>query len=326
MDAAIDIEGLSKTFPSSPTAALSHISAQIPRGQMVGLVGPDGSGKTTLIRLMASLLKPSSGSIRILGHDTMSAPDAIHSLTGYMPQRFGLYDELTVRQNLTLYFELQNSSLEDKEALFERLLNFTRLEPFTERLAKDLSGGMKQKLGLACALLRRPKLLLLDEPSVGVDPLSRRELWDMVHGLIEEGISVIWSTAYLDEAEKCDTILLMNEGKVLFWGPPKQCMERVEGRTFITQNLHQSHPQALKISIPSIVNTFIALFKDTSLVSIIGLLDLLNMAQTTARSMEWKGYDIEAYLFAGFVYWAFCYGMSRYSQNLERKLDTNRRD
>ena len=237
MQPLIELQGLCKTFPKAKTSALKEITASIPAGEMIGLVGPDGSGKTTLIRLMAALLLPTQGTISIQGKDTVKNSEDIHLLTGYMPQRFGLYDELTVLQNLTLYFELQGGDLSEKEAIFTKLLHFTRLKNFIDRQAKDLSGGMRQKLGLACALLRKPVLLLLDEPSVGVDPLSRRELWTMVHDLIQEGISVIWSTAYLEEAEKCDKILLMREGELLFYGNPKEIVDPMRNRTYLLKSV-----------------------------------------------------------------------------------------
>ena len=149
-----------------------------------------------------------------------------------MPQKFGLYEDLTVIENLRLYADLRGVVGPQRQDTFERLLKFTDLPRFTERLAGALSGGMKQKLGLACALVQKPELLLLDEPSVGVDPISRRELWQMVQELVDEGIGVIWSTAYLDEAEKCGHVLLLHEGKLLFEGPPKELTDRVSGRTF----------------------------------------------------------------------------------------------
>ena len=229
----VEINSLSKTFKGCKSPALDAVSASIEKGKIVGLVGPDGAGKTTLIRLMAALLLPTGGSIEILGSDTVKQAENIHAVTGYMPQKFGLYEDLTVMQNLVLYADLKGVGKEERKEVFESLLEFTGLSPFTERLAGKLSGGMKQKLGLACTLLKKPTLLLLDEPSVGVDPISRRELWKMVHELIEEGISVLWSTAYLDEAERCDEVLLINEGKLLYSGVPNQLTQNVEGRTFL---------------------------------------------------------------------------------------------
>jgi len=163
-----------------------------------------------------------------------------------MPQKFGLYEDLTVKQNLNLYADLQGVTGIDRKNVFEKLLNFTRLGPFTSRLAGALSGGMKQKLGLACTLIRNPALLLLDEPSVGVDPLSRRELWTMVQNLIDEGISVVWSTSYLDEAEKCETVLLLNNGKLLCDESSKSMCERVQGRTFLICNIKDDRRQVLE--------------------------------------------------------------------------------
>lgn len=228
----VEIRHLSKFFNKSQPPALSEIHATIPKGQFVGLAGPDGAGKTTLIRLMAGLLLPSEGTITVAGFDTVNQAEKIHDLTGYMPQRFGLYEDLSVMQNLNLYANLRGVVGEEKEKAFEKLLSFTALQPFVDRLAGALSGGMKQKLGLACALIQKPTLLLLDEPSVGVDPISRRELWQMVQDLLREEISVVWSTAYLDEADRCHSILLLNEGKLLFNGPPSELTGRVKDRVF----------------------------------------------------------------------------------------------
>lgn len=233
----VTIDNISKLFTLGQPPALSDITGVIPKGEIVGLVGPDGAGKTTLIRLIAGLLKPTQGTITVGGYDTIKDAEAVHYLTGYMPQKFGLYEDLTVMQNLTLYADLRGVLGKERKATFERLLSFTGLAPFTNRLAGALSGGMKQKLGLACALVKKPMLLLLDEPSVGVDPISRRELWKMVNDLLVEGISVVWSTAYLDEAEKCNTVLLINEGKQLFNGKPQDLTERVEGRVFKISNI-----------------------------------------------------------------------------------------
>jgi ABC-2 type transport system ATP-binding protein len=224
------LTGVTMRFGRDGPPALDAVSAAIEAGAIMGLVGPDGAGKTTLLRLLTGLLVPTSGRVEVLGLDTRAAPELIRAGIGYMPQRFGLYEDLTVQENLNLYADLRALPRDEREGAFGRLLRFTDLEPFGTRLAGRLSGGMKQKLGLACALLRRPRLLLLDEPSVGVDPISRRELWAMVKELIGEGIGVLWSTAYLDEAERCDQVLLLGEGRVLFAGRPGDLTGRVDGR------------------------------------------------------------------------------------------------
>lgn len=236
----VEIHNLSKIFNPKQPPALKEIHASIPKGKIVAVAGPDGAGKTTLIRLIAGLLLPTQGEIQVAGYDTVQDANAIHYLTGYMPQKFGLYEDLTVIQNLTLYADLRGVLGKERQMAFEKLLAFTNLEPFKTRLAGALSGGMKQKLGLACSLIKKPSLLLLDEPSVGVDPISRRELWKMVQDLLLEDISVVWSTAYLDEAEKCDSVLLLNEGKLLYSGPPQSLNQRVEGRTFKISNIEGS--------------------------------------------------------------------------------------
>lgn len=236
----VTIQNLSKIFDKQTLPALDAINAVIPKGQFVCLAGPDGSGKTTLIRLIAGLLLPTFGHITVAGYDTVKEAVAIPYLIGYMPQKFGLYEDLTVMQNLVLYADLQGVVGKDRQTVFDKLLSFTSLTPFTQRLAGALSGGMKQKLGLACALIRKPALLLLDEPSVGVDPLSRRELWQMVQGLLKEDITVLWSTAYLDEAEKCDRVLLLNEGKIIFSGLPVELTKRVDHRVFKISHIEGS--------------------------------------------------------------------------------------
>ena len=217
--------------------AVDGVSAVIPRGQVTGLVGPDGAGKSTLMRLMAGLLLPDRGKITVDGFDPGTEAASVHERIGYMPQKFGLYEDLTVAENLALYADLHGVEAGAREDKFARLLHFTALEPFTVRLAGRLSGGMKQKLGLACALLSSPRLLLLDEPSVGVDPISRRELWSMVYDLVDQGLGVVLSTAYLDEAERCESVLLMNGGRVLYDGPPSDLTQTVAGHTFAVRDI-----------------------------------------------------------------------------------------
>jgi len=224
---------------------IERITLTIEPGKIIGLAGPDGSGKTTLLRLIAGLLRPWKGTIRVAGYDTIKDADKIHTLIGYMPQKFGLYEDLTVMQNLELYADLRAVVGVERETTFKKLLHFTNLVPFTDRLAGDLSGGMKQKLGLACALIKKPTLLLLDEPSVGVDPISRRELWEMVHSLLGEGITILWSTAYLNEVENCDNVILLNHQKLLYQGPPDALTARVKDRVFQITNIQGSRRSLL---------------------------------------------------------------------------------
>lgn len=245
-DPLVLINDLTKTFGPNIPPALNCINAAIPKGQIMGMAGPDGAGKTTLIRLIAGLLKPTRGTISIAGYDTIKDAGNINQLIGYMPQKFGLYEDLSVIQNLTLYADLQGIIGKERIENFDRLLEFTGLKPFKHRLAGNLSGGMKQKLGLACALVRKPTLLLLDEPSVGVDPISRRELWKMVQDLLKNNITVVWSTAYLDEAERADSVLLLNEGKLLYFGSPQNLAKQVDGKTFKIENINGNRRLVLK--------------------------------------------------------------------------------
>ncbi|MEZ5818697.1 MAG: ATP-binding cassette domain-containing protein [Hyphomicrobiaceae bacterium] len=224
------IDAASKVFGDAGTEAIASLTTTIEAGRVTGIVGPDGAGKTTLMRLIAGLLAPTKGRISVAGLDTVSERATVHELIGYMPQRFGLYEDLSVMENLVLYADLKGVEKAERSSTFERLLTFTDLARFTDRLAGKLSGGMKQKLGLACAMLRSPKLLLLDEPSVGVDPISRRELWRMVYDLVSDGVGVVWSTAYLDEAENCAEVVVLNAGKLLFEGPPKTMTATMAGR------------------------------------------------------------------------------------------------
>ena len=243
MSIEILIDGLVKHF--GDTTALDGISARIRGGRLTGIVGPDGAGKTTLMRCLAALMLPSEGSISVCGLDVATRGDAIHEITGYMPQRFGLYEDLTVRENMALYADLRGLDAGPGGELFARLLGFTGLAPFSKRLAGALSGGMKQKLGLACALMARPKVLLLDEPSVGVDPVSRQDLWYMVQELVAEGMAVVWSTAYLDEAESCQEVLLLSAGKIVFDGPPQDLTSRLRDRSYLMRDIRGNRRLAL---------------------------------------------------------------------------------
>lgn len=243
MKSVISLTNLSKRFDGFE--ALSSINAEIKTGTLTGLVGPDGAGKTTLMRIMAALMTPSEGTAMVSGHDVSTETKLIHDITGYMPQRFGLYEDLSVRENLDLYANLRGLEGREKQHTFQRLLAFTKLEPFTKRLAGQLSGGMKQKLGLACALMAKPTVLLLDEPSVGVDPLSRQELWQMVQELTQDGMAVVWATAYLDEAERCEDVLLLDHGKLVYAGAPNVLTQRLHGRSLVISDIAGDRRQLL---------------------------------------------------------------------------------
>ncbi|EJD6671643.1 TPA: ABC transporter ATP-binding protein [Providencia rettgeri] len=230
---SIRLVNVEKTFVGLSTPAVESLTIDIHGGSVTGLVGPDGAGKTTLMRMLAGLLKPDSGKIRVMGLDPIEDSIAMRASLGYMPQKFGLYEDLTVQENLDLYADLRGIVGEERISTYRQLLSFTSLAPFTKRLAGKLSGGMKQKLGLACTLLGKPKVLLLDEPGVGVDPIARRELWQMVHTLADDGMLILWSTSYLDEAQQCKNVLLLNKGKQLYSGAPEVLTQKMAGRSYL---------------------------------------------------------------------------------------------
>ncbi|MEG1681487.1 MAG: ABC transporter ATP-binding protein, partial [Stenotrophomonas sp.] len=203
------------------------------KGELTALVGPDGAGKTTVLCMVAGLLPADGGQLQVLGYDVARQPQQVQDRISYMPQRFGLYEDLSVQENLDLYADLHGVPLAERHARFERLLQMTDLAAFKQRPAGKLSGGMKQKLGLACTLVRSPQLLLLDEPSVGVDPLSRRELWKIIQQLVqEEQLSVLVSTAYMDEAERCEQIFVLHQGRLLAQGNPAALTGEAQGLTW----------------------------------------------------------------------------------------------
>ena len=234
-EVVLDVEGVVKRFRAGERTveALRGVSLVMRAGLVFGLVGPDGAGKTTLMRLIAGLLVPEKGRITVMGLDATRQSLAVQAALGYMPQRFGLYEDLSVQENLDLYADLQGVPKSARAARYAELMQMTGLGPFTRRLAGRLSGGMKQKLGLACTLVRAPRLLVLDEPTVGVDPVSRRELWAIVYRLVRsEGTSVLLSTAYLDEAERCDEVVLLHEGEAMVQGRPTELAAGMHGRSF----------------------------------------------------------------------------------------------
>jgi len=238
--------------------ALDGVSLEVGHGTLTALVGPDGAGKTTLIRLAAGLLAVDAGELQVLGIDVTADPQQVQARIGYMPQKFGLYEDLSVLENLNLYADLHGVTADERQERYPRLLAMTALGPFTHRLAGRLSGGMKQKLGLACTLVRSPELLLLDEPTVGVDPLSRRELWDiMLHLVQEQGLTVLLSTSYLDEAERCGYGIILHQGKVLAQGAPAAITRTAAGRTFLAQPPARQKARALQarlLDAPDIID------------------------------------------------------------------------
>ncbi len=258
---ALALDGISKTFQVGARAipALRDVSLQIGHGQVTGLIGPDGAGKTTLMRLAAGLIAADAGTLSVLGIDVARDPLAVQSAIGYMPQRFGLYEDLTVQENLALYADLQGVPHRLRPARYTELLRMVGLAPFTTRLAGRLSGGMKQKLGLACTLVSPPRLLLLDEPTVGVDPVSRRELWSIVYRLVrEQGTSVLLSTAYLDEAERCDAVILLHQGRLLGQGAPAEFSGPLAGHSYrLTADLPKRHLQMLVAQLPDVIDAII---------------------------------------------------------------------
>ena len=243
----VTAKNLTKSFDD--TKAVDGIDLKVFRGKITGLVGPDGAGKTTLIRLMTGLLIQDSGELNVLDFNMPKSSKEVQSLIGYMPQKFGLYEDLSVEENLNLYANLQSIDKKNVKNRIDELLEFTSLSKFKSFLAGELSGGMKQKLGLACALIKKPKLLLLDEPGVGVDPISRRELWRMVQELISGDVGVVWSTAYLDEASLFDDVILLNDGKILFQGVPKKLTDTMKGKVFKVVGDIKDKRKTLKLAL-----------------------------------------------------------------------------
>jgi len=266
MDAAIDILNLSRSF--GDIIAVNRISMSIQPGEMFGLVGPDGAGKTTTIRMLCGILAPTSGTAIILGHDIVSRPDAVKKEIGYLSQRFTLYGDLTIDENIEFFAEINN--VYDYKPRREELLAFTRLTPFRNRLAERLSGGMKQKLALACTLIHTPRIIFLDEPTTGVDPVSRRDFWKILQSLLKSGITIVMSTPYLDEAERCSRVALMNRGRIMIADTPAGVQKAMKG-------------EVIEIVLERVRDAFI-LIKDSSLVREVQAFgDRLNVIVDDAR-------------------------------------------
>lgn len=252
---AIRVHGLTRRFGA--VTAIAGIDFSVQPGELFGLVGPDGAGKTTLLRMLAGVLKPQDGDAELFGVSVVRDPEAVKHEIAYMPQRFGLYTDLTVLENLAFYADLYQVPRAERGARLERLFHFSNLGPFRDRLAGALSGGMKQKLALSCALIHLPKILLLDEPTFGVDPISRRDLWLIVHEMVHEGVTAVVSTAYMDEAERFDRVALLHQGKLLALDTPAALQRALHGELLhievepvrTAQTLLAQHPKVRRAAL-----------------------------------------------------------------------------
>jgi ABC-2 type transport system ATP-binding protein len=242
---AIEVEGLVKKFPG--VTAVDHLTFDVRPGEIFGLVGPDGAGKTTTLRILAGVMPPDHGSARVAGLDVLRDPEAVKHHISYMPQRFGLYEDLTVDENIRFYADLFGVPRRDREPRAARLLAASGMSEFRARLAGKLSGGMKQKLGLTCALIHTPRVILLDEPTTGVDPVSRRDFWRILYSLLDQGVTILTSTAYLDEAERCHRVGLMHQGRLLACDTPAQLKSRLPAQSVV--GIITSDPRAARDAI-----------------------------------------------------------------------------
>jgi ABC-2 type transport system ATP-binding protein len=255
MPPLLSINGLTRTFGA--ITAVDHLSLEIEEGELFGLIGPDAAGKTTAIRMMLGILKPDSGEGRVGPFDLRRDAESITSLTGYVSQRFSLYGELTVEEHLELFADLYSVSAAEREPRLKRLMQFSRLEPFRTRLARNLSGGMRQKLSLSCSLIHTPKLLFLDEPTTGVDPVSRRDLWRLLFDLWQEGVTIIVTTPYMDEAERCARVGFLSHGKLIASGRPEDLRQAFRGtilevlsdQRFVAKDVLEHSPHVADVNL-----------------------------------------------------------------------------
>lgn len=252
-DAAVRLEGLTRRFGEN--VAVDGLSFEVQPGELFGIVGPDGAGKTTTLRMLAGVLPPSEGMGVIHGVDVAEDPEGVKPFIAYMSQQFGLYTDLTVRENIDFYADLYRVPRKERPPRLERLFAFSSLGPFQDRLAGNLSGGMKQKLSLCCALIHHPRVLLLDEPTFGVDPISRRDLWLILHEMVEEGVTVLVSTSYLDEAERCDRVALLNDGEVLALDSPRRLLELLPGQVVDVVTPDPRRARDLIRGLPGVLGT-----------------------------------------------------------------------
>jgi len=250
----VSAQGLTRRFGA--LTAVDHLDLEVQAGEIFALVGPDGAGKTTTMRLLCGLMNPTEGKAIVVGHDVSKEPDAVKDQIGYMAQRFGLYGDLTVNENMAFYADLFGIIGREREELSSRLLQMTRMEPFRKRQAGKLSGGMKQKLALMCTLLHKPRVLFLDEPTNGVDPVSRRDFWAILYQLIGEGLTVVVSTAYLDEAERANRVGLMHQGKLIRCDSPAALKESLEETCYRVHFPHPDEARPLLERQPSVLGVY----------------------------------------------------------------------
>lgn len=246
----VQVEALGRRF--GHVVAVNDLTFTVDRGELFGLLGPDGAGKTTTLRMLAGVLRPTAGDALINGTSVVRDPEATKRQIAYMSQRFGLYGDLTVLENLAFYADLYQVPRQEQAARMERLFHFSNLGPFKDRLAGKLSGGMKQKLGLSCALIHQPELLLLDEPTFGVDPISRRDLWLIVHDMVAQGVTVVVSTAYMDEAERFDRLAILHQGRLLALDRPTVLQQALEGEVLSLQVDRPRAARDLAIRLPTV--------------------------------------------------------------------------
>jgi ABC-2 type transport system ATP-binding protein len=258
-EAVVRVRALTRQFGA--TTAVAALSCEVGRGELFGIVGPDGAGKTTLLRMLAGVLPPTSGDAEVLGHQVAREPERVKHDIAYMAQRFGLYEDLTVRENIMFYADLYRVPQRERAGRLERLYAFSRLGEFEQRLAGKLSGGMKQKLSLCCCLIHHPRVLLLDEPTFGVDPISRRDLWLILHELVAEGVTVLVSTSYMDEAERCDRVVMLHEGRRLALDTPDRLRAALGGVMFMLQAESARDARAAALRLPGVQAA--TLFGDT---------------------------------------------------------------
>jgi ABC-2 type transport system ATP-binding protein len=248
--AAVETQGLVRRFGA--LTAVEGLSFSVRPGELFGLVGPDGAGKTTTLRMLAGVMRPSAGDAIVFGVSVAKHPERVKNDLAYMSQRFGLYADLTVAENLAFYADLYRVPAGERARRYERLYRFSNLGPFRDRLAGQLSGGMKQKLGLSCALVHEPRLLLLDEPTFGVDPVSRRDLWIIVHEMVAHGVTAIVSTAYMDEAERFDRLALLHQGRVVALDTPAALQATLAGRLLGVRVGHPREARAAALRLPGV--------------------------------------------------------------------------